>query len=74
MHCIVDTGATMRLGSTSLPFRRHQGCTRAAKLTAAMWPYLPILRVFVLLPTAAGHPAQRDRLIQRIEAAVRSVD
>jgi len=50
------------------------GCTRAAKLTAAMWPYLPILRAFVLSQRRPATPAQRERLIQRIEAAVRSVN
>jgi hypothetical protein len=38
-------------------------------LTAAMEPYLPIVRVFVLL---GGHlPALRERLIQRVEASLR---
>jgi tRNA A-37 threonylcarbamoyl transferase component Bud32 len=41
------------------------------ELTAAMEPYLPILRAFVLLqrPTT---PVQRERLIQRIAAALLS--
>jgi hypothetical protein len=44
-----------------------------AALTAAMEPYLPIVRVFVLLgPTPS--PAQRERLIQRVEATLRSED
>ena len=43
-----------------------------AELTAAMEPYLPIVRTFVLLGSAA--PALRERLIQRIEAALRSED
>jgi hypothetical protein len=71
MHCIVDTGATMRLGSTSLPVQKASGVHKSREADGGD---LPILRVFVLLPTAAGHPAQRERLIQRIEAAVRSVD
>ena len=45
-----------------------------AKLTAAMQPYLPILRAFVLLQQRPATPAQRERLIQRIEAALRSED
>jgi len=39
-----------------------------------MWPYLPILRAFVLSQRRPATPAQRERLIQRIEAAVRSVN
>ena len=44
-----------------------------AELTATMQPYLPILRAFVLLqrPTSS---AQRERLIQRITAALLSED
>jgi Ser/Thr protein kinase RdoA (MazF antagonist) len=45
-----------------------------AKLTAAMQPYLPILRAFILLQQRPATPAQRERLIQRIEAALRSED
>jgi len=41
-----------------------------ATLTAAIEPYLSIVRVLVLLGDAA--PAQRERLIQRIEANLRS--
>jgi Ser/Thr protein kinase RdoA (MazF antagonist) len=43
-----------------------------AALTAAMEPYLPIVRVFCLL--AGAWPAQRERLIQHFEAALRSAD
>jgi hypothetical protein len=46
--------------------------TFAAKLTAAMEPYLPIVRVRVLLGGAV--PTLRERLIQRIEADLRSED
>ena len=42
----------------------------AAALTAAMQPYLPIVRVFLLLGGAP--PDMRERLIQRVEAALRS--
>jgi Phosphotransferase enzyme family len=41
-------------------------------LTAAMEPYLPIVRVRVLL--SGVWPAQKERLIQRVEAALRSAD
>ena len=41
-------------------------------LTEAMQPYLPILRVFVLLQRRPATPAQRGRLIQRVEATLRS--
>jgi len=50
-------------------YARLAGMSQAA-LTAAMEPYLPIARVFVLLGGAV--PALRERLIQRIEAALRS--
>jgi hypothetical protein len=40
-----------------------------AALTAAMQPYLPIVRVFLLLSGAP--PDVRERLIQRVEAALR---
>ena len=43
-----------------------------ATLTAAMEPYLPIASVIHLLWGAGG--ALRERLIQRIEAALRSED
>ena len=43
-----------------------------AALTAAMEPYLPIVRVLVLLGGAAS--AQRERLIQRVEATLRPED
>jgi hypothetical protein len=37
---------------------------------AAMQPYLPIVRVFLLLGGAM--PDMRERLIQRVEAALRA--
>jgi aminoglycoside phosphotransferase (APT) family kinase protein len=40
------------------------------ELTAAMEPYLPIVRTFVILGNAV--PSLRERLIQRIEAGLRS--
>ena len=53
-------------------YARLAGMSPAA-LTAAMEPYLPIVRVFVLL-VWGGRPAQRERLIQRVEAALRPED
>jgi Ser/Thr protein kinase RdoA (MazF antagonist) len=41
-----------------------------AELTAAMEPYLPIVRTFVVLGDVV--PALRERLIQRVEADLRS--
>jgi hypothetical protein len=43
-----------------------------AALTAAMQPYLPLVRVFLLL--AGARPEVRERLIQRVEAALRAED
>jgi Ser/Thr protein kinase RdoA (MazF antagonist) len=43
-----------------------------AELTATMQPYLPILRAFVLLQRRPASPAQRERLIRRIAAALLS--
>jgi hypothetical protein len=42
----------------------------SAALTAAMQPYLPIVRVFLVLSGAS--PDMRERLIRRVEAALRS--
>jgi aminoglycoside phosphotransferase (APT) family kinase protein len=53
-------------------YARLAGMSRAA-LTAAMEPYLPIVYVRVLLGPA-GSPALRERLIQHVEAALRSED
>jgi aminoglycoside phosphotransferase (APT) family kinase protein len=43
-----------------------------AELTAAVKPYLPIVRAFVVLGDVA--PSLRERLIQRIEAGLRPED
>ncbi len=43
-----------------------------AELTAAMEPYLPIVRTFVVLGDAV--PSMRERLIQRIEAGLYAKD
>ena len=45
----------------------------AAALTAAMEPYLSIIRVRALLGPA-GSPTLRERLIRRVEATLRSED
>lgn len=50
-------------------YARLAGITPAA-LTAAMQPYLPVVRVFLVLGGAM--PDMRERLIQRIEAALRA--
>ena len=52
-------------------YARLAGIAPAA-LTAAMQPYLPIVRVLLLL--AGAMPDMRERLIQRVEAALRSED
>lgn len=44
--------------------------TKPAALTAAMQPYLPLVRVFLLL--AGATPNVRERLSQRVEAALNS--
>lgn len=50
-------------------YARLAGMSPAA-LAAAMAPYLPIIRVLVILGEAV--PAQREPLLQRVEAALRS--
>ena len=52
-------------------YARLAGLSPAA-LTAAVASYLPIVRVLVLLGGAM--PALRERLIQRVEATLRSED
>lgn len=52
-------------------YARLAGMTPAA-LTAVMQPYLPIVRVFLLL--AGAMPDMRERLLQRVEEALRSED
>jgi Ser/Thr protein kinase RdoA (MazF antagonist) len=49
-------------------YARLTGIAPAA-LTAAMQPYLPIVRVFLLL--AGATPEMRERLLQRVEVALR---
>jgi hypothetical protein len=53
-------------------YARLAGMSQAA-LTVATKPYLPIVRVFALLAGGCG-PAQRERLIRRVEAALPSED
>ena len=54
-------------------YARLAGMSPAA-LMAAMQPYLPILRAFVLLQRRRATPAQRKQLIRRVEAALPSED
>ena len=46
--------------------------TSPTALTSSMEPFLPIVRVLALL--AGAVPAQRNRLIQRVEAAMRAAE
>ena len=50
----------------------QDGVVSLAELTAARKPYLPIVRTFVVLGDVV--PSLRERLIQRIEAGLRSED
>ena len=52
-------------------YARLSGLSPAA-LTEAMQSYLPILRAFVLLQRRPASPAQRELLIQRVEATLHS--
>jgi Ser/Thr protein kinase RdoA (MazF antagonist) len=52
-------------------YGRLAGLSSAA-LTAAIKPYLPIVRVFLILGGTV--PALRERLLQRVEAALRAAD
>ena len=56
---------------TTVAYARLAGMSQAA-LTAAMEPYLPIVCVLQLLWGAVS--VLRERMIQRIEAALRSED
>ena len=53
-------------------YARLAGLSPAA-LTATIEPYLPILRAFSLVEDAT-HPSRRERLMQSVEAALRSQD
>jgi Ser/Thr protein kinase RdoA (MazF antagonist) len=79
-HCHVTLSELVREGidpkrpralnaAVQSKYARLAGMSPAA-LTAAMEPYLPIVRALVL----AQRPAERERLIQRVEAALRSED
>jgi hypothetical protein len=55
-------------------YARLAGMSEAA-LTAAVKPYLPIIRVHIVLAEAVpAVPGLRQRLIQRIEADLRPED
>src|SRR4029453_3061608 len=56
-------------GAAKSEYARLAGIS-PAELTAAMEPYLPIVRTFVVLGNVV--PSLRERLIQRIEAGLRS--
>ena len=56
--------------ATQAEYARLAGMSPAA-LTVAKEPYLPVMRAFVLLGPA-GSPAFRERLMQQVEAAVRT--
>jgi Ser/Thr protein kinase RdoA (MazF antagonist) len=61
------------LAAVRSEYARLTGMTPEA-LTAAMQPYLASLRAFVILQRRPMSPAQRERLIQRIAAALLSED
>jgi hypothetical protein len=52
----------------------RQACMSPAALTTAMEPYLPVIRVFVLLAGVVQRPATRRRLLQSLEADLRAED
>jgi hypothetical protein len=54
-------------------YARQPGMSPAA-MTAAMEPYLSIIRVFILLGAAGSRPGLHERLIQRVEATLRAQD
>ncbi len=65
---IVDAGVNAAMQAE---YARLAGMTPAA-LTAAMAPCLPIIRILVLL--GAPSPSLRERMIERVEAALRAAD
>ncbi|HVZ35362.1 MAG TPA: phosphotransferase, partial [Polyangiaceae bacterium] len=69
-HDVDPEGAPVN-AALQAEYARLAGMAPAA-LTAAMQPYLPIVRVFLLLGGAM--PDVRERLIQRVEAALGSED
>ena len=68
----IRSGHAPTMRPCSPRYARLAGMSPAA-LTAAMEPYLPIVRVYALL-WPPWSPAQRERLIQRVEAALCSED
>ncbi len=50
----------------------RQAGVSAAALTSAMAPYLPVMRVFVLIAGLVRRPATRRRLLQSVEADLRA--
>ena len=59
--------------ATQSEYAQLAGVSSAA-LTAAIEPYLPIIRVFVLLFSQVLRPTTRERLLQRVEAHLRSAE
>jgi hypothetical protein len=68
-HCAAIIGDD--LGRSATEYARLAGMSTGA-LTAAMEPYLPVVRVMALLGGVQG--ARRERLIQRVEAVLCSED
>ncbi|MBR0777505.1 phosphotransferase [Bradyrhizobium diazoefficiens] len=64
-----DPGRSTVSSVLQAEYARRAGMSPAA-LTAAMQPYLPIVRVFLLL--GGARPEMRERQMQRIEAALRA--
>jgi Ser/Thr protein kinase RdoA (MazF antagonist) len=67
------TPATAINAAVQSEYARLSGMS-PAELTANMQPYLPVLRALVLLQRRPASPAQRERLIQRIAAALLGED
>ena len=71
-YCRRRSGAAARSQCGRAVRARALAGMSPAAMTAAMESYLPV--VCVLYLTVEAFPAQRERLIQRIEVALRSVD
>lgn len=68
---VEDPEGTTVSSALQAEYARLTGMAPGA-LTAAMQPYLPLVRVFLLL--AGARPDVRARLLQRVETALRSED
>jgi hypothetical protein len=67
----IQSGLARSMRPCSPSNARLAGMAPAA-LIAAMEPYLPILCAFALAEREVRNPAQRERLIQRVKATLRS--